>query len=418
MDAIADGVRSSVERVLSSDTFGAFKNAQPGAEGDLVVINNSFLYRDTVKTTKNSLYLTVPDDAGSSGSVGVAAWGSMNSAFKRVAADSKNLPTVEPLADAVAAQIGHLGRIVLLLVGAIEEGPSVSVKFSAPFAELRYDPEVATRVQSKDGVLVVNSLTDVEGLWSEVAQLPNLDDANRSSLAPRFAETIEVMREQAPRIIRLGGATTLVPDDGLLGQIDVQMSNQISQYRAALDDLTDDGEDGDALSNILRISYSFSSDASDLITLFISLCDLKPIILWLTLAENVDLADAFARLPFGTASSRKPSLKTYADIIGGARNRAFHDFFAFDRPFEVDLAGVSIQAKHLRLFHAHGRAAGDAFDYEDRELVEVLRTFTRAPEHTVSLEFWRRNLDVLVATRNLVVAVSGALRLLATTFEG
>jgi hypothetical protein len=63
-----------------------------------------------------------------------------------------------------------------------------------------------------------------------------------------------------------------------------------------------------------------------------------------------DLTDRFAELPFGLVGRAKPSLGQYRELISGARNRAFHDIFAFGCPFQVSLTGDAFKDAELRLF--------------------------------------------------------------------
>lgn len=305
--------------------------------------------------------------------------------------------------------------MVFSLIGTIDEGPAAEVTLARPVAALRYDPEAQNRVSLTDGALVISTLDDAEATWQEAVTLLEAEghEQHIAELAPKFAEAITELREQAPRRIT-PVATESSEGDSLLGQIEATVWDQVAEYRQALGQAGSDLADTDARNTVLRISYNFASDAVDLLRLFVSVCDLKPLVLWSTVADHYEAAQAFDRLPFGLETRKKPSLKTYRDIVAGARNRAFHDFFAFDRPFEVDLAGVPLHARRLLLFRAHGSGQrSDAFDYEDRELVEVLQQFTRAPERSVSAEFWHRNLEVLEATAALTTSMRQALGLLA-----
>ena len=414
---IAGGVRSSIGRLVVEDAFKEFLASSGPADGDLVLANNSFIYRDAVRTTKSSRYLVAQiTKDGTPPSWGVVNWDHpMNVDFKHVFGGSENLPTVISLEEAVQDELSKVGSVVFSLIGTIGEPPPTEVGLSSIFEVLRYDSAAQTRVGRDNDALVVNTLTDPEGLWADVSELvmsEGASDDDVTLLASQFGRRLDELREQTPRVIQLDTGSQESAADSLLSQIATHMNAQITEYERALAALDRDSTDRDAYNNILRISYNFASDAIDLVTLFVSICDLKPLVLWLTVAENFELAQAFRRLPFGTESLRKPSLKTYADVIGGARNHAFHDFFAFDRPFEVDLSGVTLQAHRLLLFHAHRRAPENAFDYEDRELIEVLRSFTRAPERSVSMDFWRRNLDVLRSVRALTNAIRDALHTL------
>jgi hypothetical protein len=416
-EKIAGRVNSGLESLTEQASFKDLLTSSTPAEGDLVLVNNSFIYRDTVKTTKSPKYIAgrLSKD-GTVSSWGIVAWDHpLNVDFKHLSVRSGNLPAVVDLDDAVNDELPTVGSVVFSLIGSVGERPPTEVSLSAIFEVLRYDSTAVNQVARDGNALVINTLADPEGLWADVDELVRSEGASDNDvarLASQFGKALDDLREQTPRLIHLNAGSQGPLGGSLLGQIASHMESQLNEYERALKTLGRDSSDRDAYNNILRISYNFASDAIDLVTLFVSICDLKPLVQWLTIAENFALAEAFRRLPFGVASTRKPSLKAYADVVGGARNHAFHDFFAFDRPFEVDLSGVTLRARRLLLFHAHRRAPEDAFDYEDRELVEVLRSFSRAPERSVSMDFWRRNFDVLKSAHRLTVGIGEALQLL------
>lgn len=48
-------------------------------------------------------------------------------------------------------------------------------------------------------------------------------------------------------------------------------------------------------------------------------------------------------------------------------------------------------------------------EYEDQEIVELLTDFTRAPQTSVPLTFWRRNTEVMRSLERLLKATGEAL---------
>ena len=99
-------------------------------------------------------------------------------------------------------------------------------------------------------------------------------------------------------------------------------------------------------------------------------------------------------------------------MIHVARNRAFHNLLPFGQSIQVDLDGINIKAKRLRLFSEYKLKSENVFDFEDKQLVEILTEFTRADEKYVTPDFWKRNHDVMIATAQLVAAVSDAIKAL------
>ncbi|MGH6876370.1 MAG: hypothetical protein ACREHV_03215, partial [Rhizomicrobium sp.] len=143
--------------------------------------------------------------------------------------------------------------------------------------------------------------------------------------------------------------------------------------------------------------------------LMVGVCDLKPVLFWLTIFEQVDLAHQFERLPFSLVGKGKPSLERYRGVIADARNQAFHDVFAFDHPFRVHLPGDALRTPELLLFREYVKRGDSALQFEDRELVELLATLTRTPERPVPVGFWRGNRQVMAAVVDAVRALRRAL---------
>jgi hypothetical protein len=145
--------------------------------------------------------------------------------------------------------------------------------------------------------------------------------------------------------------------------------------------------------------------------LIISICDLKPIVLWCTLHSHFLLSEAFKSLPW-TRSKYKASLKGYIDTIGDARNNAFHKLFPFRRALDVNLPEGSLRGPTLRIFSEFSRKSENELTYQDKELVGVLTEFTRVSTIKVSHGFWQKNLEVMKQTRELLRNTGNALRLL------
>lgn len=70
-EGLVGRVLTSLERLAEQAVFKDFLTSSAPDEGDLVLVNNSFVYRDTVKTTKNSKYIAGRLHKGG----GVSSWG-------------------------------------------------------------------------------------------------------------------------------------------------------------------------------------------------------------------------------------------------------------------------------------------------------------------------------------------------------
>jgi len=189
------------------------------------------------------------------------------------------------------------------------------------------------------------------------------------------------------------------------------LDSHVQEYKKSLSALQTSGADTANLTNVMRIAYNFASEATKLLRILVSVCDLKPILSWCTIGQHFLLAKAFRELPWG-GTKKKPSLKTYEETVKAARNRAFHNLLPINRSLEVDLEGVTVNARRLKLFSEYRKKDHNIFEYEDKELVDLLLQFTRAREMAVPISFWNRNLAVMERTVDLLAAMGGALSVL------
>src|SRR5437773_1689297 len=122
----------------------------------------------------------------------------------------------------------------------------------------------------------------------------------------------------------------------LLDKISMVIEDHLNTYKANISRIDTDPK---AMTEILRISYNFVSDVNKLLTLVINLCDLKPVILWLTLSKYINLDNKFKDLPFGF-SKKKASLSDYESIVKNARNKSFHQLFPFNKALRFELEAL------------------------------------------------------------------------------
>jgi hypothetical protein len=145
---------------------------------------------------------------------------------------------------------------------------------------------------------------------------------------------------------------------------------------------------GSALNDVLRIGYNFASDATGYLRLIVSVCDLKPIVLWGTISEQ---------------------------SIADARNNAFHNLFPFQKSLRVPLPEAALGEPQLQIFSEHAKKSNNPLTYKDKELVDVLMDFSRAREQSLSITFWEKDLDVMNATISLFQRTNEFIRVHAET---
>jgi hypothetical protein len=418
---IVESIREHVAAVTATDAFVSWLDAEKGlSEGDLVALNNSFVYRDGVKTVKNPAYpcLRIASTGVlDTSTVVIGEPSSFNADFKRFSAKG-SLPQVHELDSAVDQEVAKLGRLVLLLVGAIDDTLTTEVEVRSGLIKmLRYDPTAQTDVDiNAEGVVTLNRLHDPEAVWTGVQERAKaaglVEDALPDGLEAPFADAFQRLQAEARSLLRLPNGVPDSLEGTVVERLTNGMNQQLNEYEAALERSGGDAStDTSAFADVLRIAYSFAGEARNLIDLIVSICDLKPVLLWCTLDAHFALAENFRALPW-TKSKKKPSLDRYAEMIARARNRAFHDLIPFDRSLEVDVAGLSLQTKRLMLFGPYQPRGSGILEFEDQELLDVLMRFSRAPETSVPLAFWERNASVMRGVVELLQAVGEALMLL------
>lgn len=416
-------IKRSVEGVIATEAFKNWFQEQRAQDGDLVILNNSFIYRKPViKTSKNEQYLCLRVKGGqpSTRELFIMKPGEINSDFKLFSSQSENLPDRTPLQEAVQKEAQRIGSLVFVLIGELRDADCAVALNHSSLKSLKYDPN-APQAHIQDDVggskaVVVNQLMDPEAAWNAVKEAVQEQAGNGlSSLETAFADAFEKLREKARKylILPMPGTTKPKTSVTLLSQFHTSATEQRRQYNRALNAHGKGKAGADAhLRDAMRVAYNFSEDAIKVLELLVSVADLKAVLLWCTIKEHFNVAEAFRNLPW-TKSRKKPSLERYREIISGVRNRAFHNLLALDHTVEANLEGVQVRAKRLTLFPPYEHRKNYIhFEYEDREMVQVLSELTRAPEATVPSEFWKKNEVVMERFEQLLGAAEEALWIL------
>lgn len=412
---LAARIRAEVNTLRTRSEFSEWLAQQSLENGDLIVVNNSFVFRDKklIKTRKNTRCLTLVVAGGKPGpDIFVTRPGDFDSGFKLLKARAPNLPATESLEAALKDELEAFGKLSFVLIGEIRDEAQTAKIDHAYANELRFEPRAegpSITNQGDQRTVIVADLSDPEALWDTIEPRVNADLAGgeesfKSALSVAFDELREttVSKLYLPRRGRAGFGSSF------LSRLAESITESRGRYEESLQRY-ESKEGALHLNDALRIAYNFADDAIKVLQLLVSLADLKAVILWSTISDHYALAAAFSALPWAKVRRKKASLELYQQIIGGARNRAFHNLLSFDRPIESDLQGVSVRARTLTILSAHGKRNRVPFDYEDRELIEVLGELTLAPETKVSLNFWKRNGAVMKAFEVLLRETEAAL---------
>jgi hypothetical protein len=408
-------IQANVSRLTSHPQFVKWYQGSKPKDGDLVVVNNSFVFRDQ-STTKARYYLVlkVGLDGRLRKDLFVAEGFRINSDFKLFPDKTPNLPALIPMQTAITQQLKTLGHVVFALIAQVEDVLRAEVPFAlAPYDRIAIDPTQSAPLAITGKTIGINDPSDEDLLWSHLEKAHKAGDAlSLDRLRAEFGAVLETLRTQATSKLSLP-AKGKPPVNGVTDRILKVLRNHRAEYAAALRRCKGDPQvDKDAFNEVLRIAYNFAHEASTYLRLVVSICDLKPIVLWTTIAEHFALSEVLRNLPY-SRSKVKASLKIYIDTVGDARNRAFHDVFPFRKALSMQLPAAAFQNSELVFFSEYGpRRTMNRLTFEDKALVDVLLEFTRARQRQVPVAFWSKNADAIEAMIALFEATNRTLKLL------
>jgi len=414
-DKVFKVIKSNINAILQTDHFSDWLSKEKVEKDDLIFFNNSFIFRQNFKTNKSDKVLGIQVDKNgktTSSEIYVTNELNFNTDFKRISHKSSNIPKIEELNVVIKKEMKVLGKLIFLLIGEIEN-EDIELEVAFPdFKKLVFRHTQKELLTIERSQLYINTVDDEEMLWEEIKkcnEIKKLKIEEISQYEENFIKVLSKMRETANLKINLDKCSKT--SESLLGKFSKSLSSQSDEYKKHLKKFVS-SDDQSSLHDLLRIAYNFSSDALTLLELLIGISDLKPIVSWLTLSSHYELAHAFREIPW-KKSSGKGSFALYKEMIGGARNHAFHNLFSLPCAVEVNMKGVQLNARQLRLFSSHNKKGENVLKYEDDELVEILSRFTRAPERNMSIDFFRRNKDVIEKTVKFVEEKANALKILA-----
>ena len=411
MQTILTRVTSQVSSLCSHDTFVKWLHSQTDESSFEVAFNNSFLYRQQPKpkTTKSDWYLGMAFADAKPSDILVYANHSQNDDFKVISLKSSNQKRTT-IAKLLPKMLSEIGKLVFVLIGSIDESEVFSFPINSKFlGNIVLNRAVQSNVMSGSDVLI-NDTTDEEAIWTLITTALSGTEGfagNEDEVREKFGQALAEIDKKAFAKLRMPLKDAKV-GSGILDQLVSVLDSQISEYEGIVSKIKSDKS---VPSDVLRIAYNFASDATTMISLLISVCDLKPVVFWCTIYEHFLLSEAFKSLPW-LKSKYKASLQGYIDTIGDARNSAFHKLFPFRQAVEVDLPDDSIRDPVLRIFSEYSRKKENELTYQDKELVSVFTEFTRTSTTKVSKGFWTKNLDVMKATRDLFASTSEALKII------
>lgn len=402
---IAKGIDENVEKLKIHSGFVEWLAKQSISKDDVILINNSFVFREDVKTNKSNSFLAlrIVDKQKFDKHTYIVQSANINADFKL----AKNHPNTEikllSIKDAIKEQIQQLGNLVFILIGQIDDSIIIEVAIQhEKIHKLVWNPKIKVVAQINNDEIVVQDTYDEEEIWKEIE--PHLQKVlskeRLADLRKKVGVGLDKLQDKA--VARLLIPEKTQQNENCITCLIVEvLKNQRDEYKKALDKYTQAKVPSDTeMNDILRIAYNFASDATTFLRLIVSICDLKPILLWGTIAQHFSLSKSFNELTW-FRSNNKPSLKNYISIVGDARNSAFHNLFPFRKSLEVSLPTSALRDAQLVIFSEYEKKKQNELKFQDKELVDVLFEFTRARARQVPIQFWIQNLEVMNKTIDL-----------------
>jgi len=415
MASLKQLIADSMQVVIQHPEFVAWLPKQRANDGDIIAFNNSFVFRE-IGTRKATHYLSLTCDAAGKPrqQLRVMTGLKLNSNYRHYSARQPDLPSSVDLDDAVEEQMDQIGKIVFVLIGQVEDDIVTDQALDCDgFAKVVWDPTQIELLQIDQQVIKIRDPYNEDALWQALEVSCTTNKRALSDKMPgHFSRAIEKLQQQAVARLKLPEGNAV----GNLGVTDLvanALRNQRNAYKQSVDLCKGEPSANTyAYNDMLRIAYNFAGEALTFLRLILSICDLKPIVLWATIGEHHALSEAFRALPW-TRSADKPSLPNYVNIIGNARNSAFHNILPFQKALNVALPETAFQDTELLFFSEYsGRSGRNRLSFQDKELVDVLLEFTRARSRSVSPDFWVKNLTVMDRLIELFEATSNVLKAL------
>ena len=395
-------------------------------EGKLLIMNNTFFFRDKkyVKTKKSTKYLAIPAASTEvkENSVIVLTGPRLNSEYKLISDADDTIETRIPLSEAIKQELDNLGNIVFVLLGQVDDNVPIKVPIETThFNQFILNPAQPQQVKIASPTISCNSLEDEASIWATIeTQLTEsgISSADISDIKRVLGKAFDQAKSEAYASLTIPTEIETEKEGTyFLDRIGASFKENIKEYTAALRLMSAAKSDRrEAYNEVLRIAYNFTDDAITVLRLLVSICDLKPLIMWGTFMSHYDVVEAVRNLPW-TRQITKPSLSDYISTVKRARNKSFHRLLPFTKQIEVALPTRALREVRLRFFAEYGTSK-NTMDFRDKEVVDLLLEFTRTSQETVADEFWIKNLKVMQNSHDMVVRTSDFLKKCLLVVQG
>jgi hypothetical protein len=378
----------------------------------LILVNNSFLFRESIKTKKNIKYIAFKVNSAKTFDINkcyIVEGMNPNNPFKIIDGNSSNL-TTKSLYHSITEEIKEIGELVFSLIGEISDTQPFREDIdSSDIKSITLNPQNINSVDIISHEVIVKETYDRNLILQEIKNhLTSLGKDMPLELEKQIDKALNLIEKKAYCTLTI--PPTIDPaKQYFLDQITSIIDGQISDYNVHLPNIATSPQ---AYNEILRISYNFVSDVNKLIVLLINICDLKPLFLWLNISKFYKIESAFKELPKGFTQT-KTNLNEYESIVKNARNKSFHQLFPFNKSLEFNI--TKLGDVKLRMFSAFGnKSHPNELTFKDKDLADLFMGFTRVIEQSVSDDFWVKNINVMSSISELIKAISDSLKLFKT----
>jgi len=416
--SIQERIKKAVESVIAQidNADAELTKAIKDKEKTYLLINSSFLYREKrlVRTSQSSRRLVAEIARSGEGLC-------VNDVFVLDDFNIRNhyriLETIEnnrvfKLEEVISQELKSLGDVIFVLTGTIIGVQPIERTVSTDLVKvLRLDPTLSDVFKFEDGVCVINNIIPIEDLFDKIGDMLGAEMQLPQDVRQAIAKAYDTLLNEVTTKVVISAGENVDVNSTILGKILYSLKKQAEEYQQLMDELLGNEDNKQVRNELLRIAYNFSTDVLPLIFLFMSICDLKPLVFWCTVDKQWDLYESFASLPW-SALGRKEKIEEYRTIIAEARNHAFHHILPFETTIDVDLSNVDVRADSMLLFPSFGSKKPRGIRMKDQELVDVFSEFSRAKQRPVSTKFWKENLNVMKKATDLTRSILDTLMLL------
>ena len=273
MTTLRSVINNSVEKVKSHPGFAEWCKSQKFGEGDLVAINNSFVFRD-VSTTKADSYVVLKHGKENfHKEIFVATGLNLKNDFVFFSSKNKSLPVIKPINEAIEDQISGIGQVVFVLIGGIQDNVVLEENFTRNgFSVIVWNPECKDLLEISGTKIEIKQPYDEPALWKEFISRCKKNNIaiDEESTKKEFGVVLDRLQGRAEANLVLPTDTSKVTQ-GITDSIIEALRERKNDYVKALAKCDGKPEkDRDAFNEVLRISYNFSNDVIPLLKLVIT----------------------------------------------------------------------------------------------------------------------------------------------------